>query len=119
MRKFSSYGSVNTKLNYYAPRKELSERTYTQLIGEDPDEGGHYITVWGPRQTGKTWIMQQTLFRLQKDERFDAVKINLQIKTEQQGVSGVIQYISNAKHYSRVVNACSPCDAMQLPCETL
>jgi len=66
------------------------------LFGEDPDEGGHYITAWGPRQTGKTWIMQQVLFRLQEDERFDVVKVNLQSKTEQQGVNGVIKYISEA-----------------------
>ena len=96
MRKFSSYGPVNTKLNYYAPRKELSERAYTQLIGEDPDEGGHFITAWGPRQTGKTWLMQQVLFRLQEDERFDAVKINLQSITEQRDISGVLKYISEA-----------------------
>jgi len=94
MRKFSSYGSVNTKLNYYALRKELSERAYTQLIGEDPDEGGHYITAWGPRQTGKTWLMQQVLFRLQEDERFDVVPIVLQTIPEERDISGVIKYIS-------------------------
>jgi len=96
MRKFSSYGSVDIELHYYAPRKRLSEHAYTQLVGETPYKGGHYITAWGPRQTGKTWIMQQALFRLQKDERFDTVKINLQIKTDQQGVGDVIKYISEA-----------------------
>ncbi len=59
MRRFSSYGPVNDRIHYYAPRTELIERGYTQLIGETPDEGGHYFTVWAPRQTRKTWTMQE------------------------------------------------------------
>ncbi len=94
MRKFSSYGSVDTELHYYAPRKKLSERAYSQLIGENPDKGGHYITAWGPRQTGKTWLMQQVLFRLQEDERFDVVPIVLQTIPEERDINGVIRYIS-------------------------
>lgn len=81
MRRFSSYGSVDTKTNYYAPRIELIDNACTQLLGEDPDNGGHYITIWAPRQTGKTWIMNQVLWRFQKppvSERFDVVKLNLQ-----------------------------------------
>jgi len=31
-----------------------------------------------PGQCGKTWTMQQILFRLQKDPRFDVLKINLE-----------------------------------------
>ena len=54
MRRFSSYGPLRPNLHYYAPRDALLESAYTQLIGEIPDEGGHYITVWAPRQTGKT-----------------------------------------------------------------
>jgi len=38
MRKFSSYGSISTALHYYAPRKDLIEQAYTQLIGEDPNQ---------------------------------------------------------------------------------
>ncbi len=52
MRKFFSYGSPNPKLHYHAPREELIEQAVKQLTGEDPNDGGHYITVWGPRQTG-------------------------------------------------------------------
>ncbi|MEM7537520.1 MAG: AAA-like domain-containing protein, partial [Chloroflexota bacterium] len=63
---------------YYVPREELIEKAYTQLLGEDPDIGGHYITVWAPRQTGKTWVMGQTLYRLKRKTEFDTVKINLQ-----------------------------------------
>ena len=78
MRRFISYGPVNAKLHYHAPREELINRAYTQLMGENPRDGGHYITVWAPRQTGKTWLMQQILFRLNKDEEFDVFKINLE-----------------------------------------
>ncbi|MFN8486406.1 MAG: hypothetical protein U0350_02365 [Caldilineaceae bacterium] len=61
MRKFSSYGPIDTKLHYYAPRPALIQQAYAQKLGENPADGGHYITVWGPRQTGKTWVMQQVL----------------------------------------------------------
>ena len=59
---------IDTEENYYAPRKELIEKTYTQLTGYDPHKGGHYFTVWAPRQTGKTGIMQQ--MSIKKDPRF-------------------------------------------------
>lgn len=39
-------------------RLELVNRTQAQLIG-NPKKGGHYFTVWAPRQTGKTWLMRQ------------------------------------------------------------
>ncbi len=45
MRKFFFYGPLNTKLHYYAPRKELIDQALVQMLGESPDEGGHYITV--------------------------------------------------------------------------
>ncbi len=78
MRKFSSYGPIDRDLNYYAPRKALIARAMAQLVGENPDKGGHYITVWAPRQTGKTWVMQQILWDLQKDARFHVLKLNLE-----------------------------------------
>lgn len=80
MRRFSSYGPVDAEEHYYAPRKELIEKAFTQLVGDNPGPGktGHYITVWAPRQTGKTWTMQQILFRLRKDPRFIVLKINLE-----------------------------------------
>ena len=52
MRKFCSYGPVDTDLHYYVPRTELIEQALLQLRGEDPKKSGHYITVWAPRQTG-------------------------------------------------------------------
>ncbi|MGE5341832.1 MAG: ATP-binding protein [Candidatus Omnitrophota bacterium] len=77
MRRFNSYGPINNASNYYAPREDIINKAYHQLVG-DPLEGGHYITVWAPRQCGKTWVMQEVLFRLRKDERFDVLKINLE-----------------------------------------
>ncbi|MBM4459161.1 MAG: ATP-binding protein [Chloroflexi bacterium] len=87
MRKFSSYGPIDTSLYYYAPRQTLVGQALANLVGEDPMRGGHYITVWAPRQRGKTWIMQQVLFRLQSDPQFamfDVLKLGLEyLKTEQ------------------------------------
>jgi len=78
MRKFSSYGPVNTKLHYYAPRKALIDSAYTQLVGEVPEEGGHYITVWAPRQTGKTWVMQQVVKKIREKGDFEVGIITMQ-----------------------------------------
>ncbi|MCP4138164.1 MAG: AAA family ATPase, partial [bacterium] len=102
MRRFSSYGPVNTKLNYYAPRQELIEKAYTQLVGEDPEEGGHYITVWAPRQTGKSWLMQRILFKLQADERFDVVKVNLEHLKIENDISKIL--ISIGKRITKKLN---------------
>ncbi len=89
MRRFSSYGSINNKLHYYAHRESLIDKAYTQLIGEDPEEGGHYITVWAPRQTGKTWVMQQVLQKIKQKGDFEVGIITLQsakTKTTDEGV---------------------------------
>ena len=93
MRRFSSYGPVNKKTNYYVPREELINHALIQLVGENPDEGGHYITTWAPRQTGKSWIMQQILWILQKDERFDVLKINLEHLKMEEDVNYILSVI--------------------------
>ena len=96
MRRFHSYGPLDIEEHYYAPRKELIKRAYTQLTGEHPKKGGHYITVWAPRQTGKTWIMQQILHQLQKDSHFDVLKINLQHLKDQENIDRIIMSIAEA-----------------------
>ena len=58
MREFSSYGPVDEDLHFAVPRRDLVESCAQQLIGA-PGEGGHYLIIWAPRQTGKTWLMQQ------------------------------------------------------------
>ena len=69
MRTFSSYGPVDTDLHYYVPRILLVDQLYQQLYGDAPNKGGHYITVWAPPQTGKTWLLQQVAQRLRATER--------------------------------------------------
>ena len=78
MRRFNSYGPIDTEEHYYAPREALIANTCTQLTGPNPQKGGHFITVWAPRQTGKTWLMQQVMRRLHEDERFSTLKINME-----------------------------------------
>jgi hypothetical protein len=102
MRKFSSYGPVNTNINYYAPRKELLDFAHKQLMGSNPEEGGHYITVWAPRQTGKTWTMQNILWRLQKEEKFDVLKIELEVLKTEKNVKNILIYIE--EHIARGLN---------------
>ena len=78
MRTFSSYGPISTKTNYYAPREALIDMAYRQLVGDEEGQGGHYITVWAPRQTGKTWIMQQVMRRIYANEEYDVALLTMQ-----------------------------------------
>ena len=66
MRRFHSYGPVNTRSHFFVPRTELVCHCLNSLIGSD-DEGGHYFTIWAPRQTGKTWLTQQVRKRLETE----------------------------------------------------
>lgn len=82
MRKFSSYGQIDTDEHYYAPRTALIDHAYTQLRGKNPDKGGHYITVWAPRQTGKSSVMLEAVKRLRALEQFDVVSITIESAKE-------------------------------------
>ena len=94
MRKFSSYGPIQTEYEYYAPRTELIQQTYNQLLGDQPDVAGHYITIWAPRQTGKTWVTNQVLHKLRAEQpNFDVVKLHLQRLGDQDTEVGVYQSI--------------------------
>ncbi|KPA11284.1 hypothetical protein MHK_008516 [Candidatus Magnetomorum sp. HK-1] len=44
--------------HFFVERESLIENCTNQLIG-NPSKGGHYFTIWAPRQTGKTWIIRQ------------------------------------------------------------
>ena len=94
MRKFSSYGPPNTKLHYYAPREGVCANALSQLKGDDPDEGGHYITVWAPRQTGKTSVMLEVFSTLKQNIQFDVVILPLQDLIELTDVNQVAQFIA-------------------------
>ena len=78
-RRFSSYGPVNTKTEYSVPRTEIVNKTILQLVGENPENGGHFFTVWAPRQTGKTWVMWQTLYRFQSEGIYTVVCMSVGI----------------------------------------
>ncbi|MCP4396995.1 MAG: hypothetical protein GY801_06805, partial [bacterium] len=48
------------------------------LIGETPEEGGHYITVWAPRQTGKSSVMLEVTKTLRQQDAFDVVLMTIE-----------------------------------------
>jgi len=94
MRKFFSYGPVNPRLHYCVPRQELINKTMQQLLGDDPNEGGHYITIWAPRQTGKTWLMREVRSQIQQSTQFDVVFLGLQFLDAVTEVDQVAQLIA-------------------------
>ncbi len=79
MRRFSSYGPVDKKNHFTVPRKALVKACMESLIG-DPEEGGHYFTIWAPRQTGKTWLMQQVIREMESlcRDRYIIAKMSCQ-----------------------------------------
>ena len=98
MRKFSSYGPIHTKLHYYVPRHALIDQAVTHLVGEVPSEGGHYMTVWAPRQRGKSWILNQAVWQLCDNPTyagFDALKINLEHLKMTPDVVRIAQFIAD------------------------
>ena len=78
MRQFSSYGPIDNDDHYYAPRTDLIHFTMKQLVGNNPKKGGHYITIWAPRQTGKTWLMQQVVRKIQATGDFEIAILSVQ-----------------------------------------
>lgn len=78
MRRFSSYGPVDTDLHYYVPREALINQALNQLLGDDPAKGGHYITVWAPRQHGKTWLMREVMERVRANVDFEVAILSMQ-----------------------------------------
>ena len=98
MRKFSSYGIINTSLNYYVPRTELIDKGELALIGEDPSVGVHYITVWAPRQAGKSWVMAQVLKRLWAEPyaaQFDVLVLAMEHLKRETDVNSIIRSIAD------------------------
>ena len=66
MRSFHSYGPVDCDIHFCVPRKELIEDCTKYLIGR-LEKGGHYFTIWAPRQTGKTWLMREVKKRIEEE----------------------------------------------------
>ncbi|MCP4216597.1 MAG: hypothetical protein GY765_18240, partial [bacterium] len=94
MRRFSSYGPVNQKLHYYVPREELITNALQRMIGEKTDEGGHYITVWAPRQCGKSWLMIRIYQLLKKNSLFDVVPVSLERVKYETDVKQIIRIVA-------------------------
>lgn len=72
MRRFSSYGPVNVDAHFYVPRTALVDRATAELAS------GAYVTVWAPRQCGKSWVMAQAARRLAAGGDFDVVATSLE-----------------------------------------
>jgi len=93
MRRFSSYGAIETDIHYHVPRKELMNTALENLIGTEPTKGGHYFTVWAPRQAGKTTIMKEMLFKLREDKNYHVAKANLEVLRAEKNIIVVIKTI--------------------------
>jgi hypothetical protein len=91
MRRFTSYGPIDIEEHYYAPRKNLIEHAYSQLLGENPKKGGHYITVWAPRQCGKTWVMQEVVEKIKKNREYEVGIISMQRLKKEQNEQKVLE----------------------------
>ncbi len=79
MRRFSSYGPVDPRFNFAVERRQLVDRCVDDLVGP-PEEGGHFFTIWAPRQTGKTWLMRRAIaeIRARYGERFQVGSLSMQ-----------------------------------------
>ena len=79
MRQFFSYGPVDVERHFTVPRRELVSHCLDFLVGE-PDKGGHYFTIWAPRQTGKTWLMRQVMQAIAQrhGDRFQVATMSMQ-----------------------------------------
>ncbi|MGE0086820.1 MAG: hypothetical protein AB7S75_20640 [Desulfococcaceae bacterium] len=89
MRRFSSYGPVDETIHFAVPRKSLVASCMENLIGHR-EKGGHYFTIWAPRQCGKTWLMQQVIkyIREQYADQFEIFSFSLGVlRGEQCAVS--------------------------------
>ncbi|MCP5105187.1 MAG: hypothetical protein GY950_17490 [bacterium] len=100
MRRFSSYGPIDTDSHYFAARKKLIDRAYTQLVGENPVKGGHYITTWAPRQAGKTWVMQEVMQKIRKENKYEigifSIESAKKVKDEKEVIEVFTQKIAQA-----------------------
>jgi AAA-like domain len=100
MRRFHSYGPVNARSHFSVPRTDLVNHCLNSLIGSDSgNEGGHYFTIWAPRQTGKTWLTQEVKKRIESiySDRFTVGMMSMQgvIMEDKDQVDVFFNYIPN------------------------
>jgi hypothetical protein len=79
MRRFHSYGPVDCDEHFCVPRMDMIDRCAAQLVG-NPEKGGHFFTIWSPRQCGKTWLMRQAADRIAREhpDRFIIAMMSMQ-----------------------------------------
>ena len=65
MRHFSSYGPLDPDVDFHIRRTALVEKVANQLVG-DPDKGGHFFTIYAPRQAGKTTTLREAAALIQQ-----------------------------------------------------
>ncbi len=79
MRHFHSYGPTDPQRHFTVDRAQLVNRCCDYLVG-DLEKGGHYFTIWAPRQSGKTWLMLQMKEAVAQryGERFEVRMLSLE-----------------------------------------
>ena len=79
MRRFHSYGPVDLRFHFGVERADLVEQCVQHLVGQ-PGEGGHFFTIWAPRQRGKTWLMRRAIeeIRARYGDRFAIGALSMQ-----------------------------------------
>jgi hypothetical protein len=102
---------VDKDIHFCVPREKLVKNCLDHIIGE-PGKGGHYFTIWGPRQTGKTWLMHQVKERIQTDypDRFIVGTMSMQgvIMKETDEDSAFFSYIPLLMHRTFKLNVPEP-----------
>lgn len=66
MRRFSSYGPLYPRSEFFVNRQALVDRVVTQLVGHPDEARGHYFTIFAPRQAGKTTTLREAVARIKQ-----------------------------------------------------
>ncbi|MFM7203131.1 MAG: hypothetical protein ACKO6N_20275, partial [Myxococcota bacterium] len=66
MRRFSSYGPLYPRSEFFVNRRALVDRVVTQLVGHPGEARGHYFTIFAPRQAGKTTTLREAVTRIKQ-----------------------------------------------------
>ncbi|MEM7532515.1 MAG: AAA-like domain-containing protein [Chloroflexota bacterium] len=61
------------------------------MVGNSVEGNGHYITVWAPRQAGKTWVMQEVVEQLRTSGEFEVGIITMQDAKEDKSDESVLE----------------------------
>ena len=70
MREFNTSGPNNPDIHFTVMREALLQKTSGQIIRPDDPKGGQYLTLFAPRQTGKTTFVEQLMKRLERRQFF-------------------------------------------------